>query len=51
MNPEEVRQKLLSLLGQKLVFNREFDRYFSSLKETMQDEMITWCLDCKVFTL
>jgi len=47
MKPEGARQKLLDLFGKQLIFSKEFDKYFSSLKETMQDSFIAWCTDCK----
>jgi hypothetical protein len=47
MKPEIAKQKLLDTLNQKLEFNRDFDRYFSNLKDSMQEELIKWCIDCK----
>ncbi|MCK4589008.1 MAG: hypothetical protein KAT77_01075 [Nanoarchaeota archaeon] len=47
MNPEEARQRLHKLLGEQLEFNKDFDNYFSLLKETMQQDLLKWCNDCK----
>jgi hypothetical protein len=47
MKPEEAKQKLLEIFGSQLEFNKEFDRYFSLLKDNMQLSLISWCEDCK----
>src|SRR3989338_86538 len=47
MTPEEAKQHLHNLLGQRLSFNKDFGRYFSLLKETMQQDLLNWCKDCK----
>jgi hypothetical protein len=47
METEKARQELNSLFGQQLIFNRSFDKRFGLLKQSMQDELIKWCRDCK----
>ena len=46
MKPEEGRQKLLKLFGSQLVFSKDFDKYFSKLKDNMQLALLEWCNDC-----
>ena len=47
MTPEEAKQHLHNLLGPQLVFNKEFDKYFSILKDSMQQSLMSWCKNCK----
>jgi hypothetical protein len=47
MKPEEAKQKLHELFGSQLFINKEFDDYFSLLKEQMQSDFMDWCGLCK----
>ena len=47
MTPEEARQKLLEMFGNRLVINKEFDKFFNLLKEGMQEDFLKWCEECK----
>lgn len=47
MEPEVVRQKLTELFGGQIRFNRDFEEYAGRLKESMQEDLLKWCSDCK----
>lgn len=47
MEGEEVRQKLLEVFGEQLIFNKDFDSYISKLKDNMVLELIEWTIRCK----
>lgn len=47
MEDKEIRKQLLSIFGQQLKFNKEFDKYAEQLKEGMVQDLLEWCNDCK----
>ena len=47
MEGKEARKQLLSIFGQQLKFNREFDKYAKQLKEGMLQDFFAWCNDCR----
>ncbi|MBW2976645.1 hypothetical protein KY347_04325 [Candidatus Woesearchaeota archaeon] len=47
MEGKEARKQLLSIFGQQLKFNKEFDKYAEQLKEGMLQDFFAWCTDCK----
>ena len=47
MEDKEIRKQLLSIFGQQLKFNKEFDKYAEQLKEGMLQDFLAWCKDCK----
>ncbi|MBU0616063.1 MAG: hypothetical protein KJ601_08300 [Nanoarchaeota archaeon] len=47
MESKELRQKLIEIFGQQIIFNKEFDSYASRLKEGMLSDLVEWCINCK----
>ncbi len=46
MNVEELKQKIKEILGQNIIFNKEFDDYAKTIKN-IEDNLIEWCLRLK----
>mgnify|MGYP005853019345 CR=1 FL=1 len=44
---EEIRKQLRELLGERLIFNKEFDKYAENLKKGMLQDLFEWCIRCK----
>ena len=47
MNAKELRNELINIFGNNIVFNKEFDYYAEQLKEEMQIKLLEWCKKCK----
>lgn len=47
MKNKEIKQKLLEIFGEQLLFNKDFDKQVSKLKQGMIDSLIEWCIQCK----
>jgi len=43
----KAKQLLREILGDNIKINKTFDERFSNLKESMQEEFINWCIECK----
>jgi hypothetical protein len=43
---DEARKKIAEVLEQKIGFEGHFDKCFDNLKDTQQNELITWVKNC-----
>ena len=48
MLPEEARNLIKKILENKVNFDGHFDKCFGNLKETQQQEILTWLEECKL---
>jgi len=46
MHPEEAKERLKQILGTEITFNKDFDNYFAKLKQSMQENLLSWCAEC-----
>jgi hypothetical protein len=46
MDAEQLKHKIKEILGEKIVFNKEFDRYAENVKN-IEPNLVEWCLKLK----
>lgn len=42
----QVREKIVNILGSKIDFEGHFNSVFDNLKQTKQEQLINWIIDC-----
>lgn len=43
----KIKQSIILLFGEQLIFNKEFDKYFLKLKENMMNDFYDWLVKCE----
>jgi 23S rRNA pseudoU1915 N3-methylase RlmH len=47
MNAEEIKQQLRKIFGERIIFNKDFNKYAEGLKQVMQERFVNWCKQVK----
>src|SRR3989338_6875472 len=47
MESKEARLKIIEIFGERIMFNKDFDKNLSKLKDGMIQDIIEWCKNCK----